>query len=84
MPLANILMPRPRSTGEFAAIASSRFSRETGARLNSRRDGSGKPRAVYLSRALAIFLSVALLAAVPLDVPAQKWSLHSPLCTERL
>ncbi len=75
MPLANIHTPRPRSTGEFGAIASSRSSRESGAGLNSRRDGCGKARGAYFSRALAIVVSVALLATVPLDVSAQ--TVHS-------
>ncbi|MGA2427144.1 MAG: transglycosylase SLT domain-containing protein [Candidatus Acidiferrum sp.] len=75
MPLANILTPRPRSTAERAFAASPRISFANGARLNWRRDGLAKPRAVYFSRALAILLSVALLAAVPLDVPAQ--TVHS-------
>lgn len=75
MPSANILTPRPRSTGEFAATTPSAVSRESGARLSLRRDGPAKPRAVYFSRALAVLLSVALLAAVPLDVPAQ--AVHS-------
>jgi soluble lytic murein transglycosylase len=75
MPWANILTPRPRSTADFAFAASTRILFANGTRLNWRRHGLAKPRAVYFSRALAILLSVALLAAVPLDVPAQ--TVHS-------
>ena len=75
MPSAIILTPRPRNTAELAAAAS-RISREVGTRPSLlRRDGVAKPRAIYLSRALAILLSAALLSAVPLDVPAQ--TVHS-------
>lgn len=58
MPSANILTPRPRSTasGSQATLAS---------------NPAASPRANYLSRALAIAVSFALLAATPLHLPAQ-------------
>ncbi len=58
MPSANILTPRLRSTasGSHSTFAS---------------NASASPRANYLSRALAIAVSFALLAATPLDLPAQ-------------
>jgi len=58
MSSANILTPRLRSTasGSHSTFAS---------------NASASPRANYLSRALAIAVSFALLAATPLDLPAQ-------------
>jgi soluble lytic murein transglycosylase len=58
MPSAIILTPRPRSidSGSHSALAAS---------------PTANPRANYLSRALAIAVSFALLAAAPLDLPAQ-------------
>ena len=57
MPSANILTPRLRSTasGSHATLAS---------------NPAASSRANYLSRALAIAVSFALLAATPLDLPA--------------
>ncbi len=75
MPSANIHTPQPRNTTEFAVAASSPIGRGSGARSSSRRKGVAKPRAIFLSRALAILVSVALLAAVPIDLPAQ--TVHS-------
>jgi soluble lytic murein transglycosylase len=58
VPSATILTPRPRSTD-----SRSLFTVAT--------NPPAKPRANYLSRALAIAVSFALLAAGPLDLPAQ-------------
>ena len=54
---ATILTPRPRSTasGSQSMLAS---------------NPTASPRANYLSRALAIAVSFALLAATPVDLPA--------------
>ncbi len=74
MPLANILTPRlPRAT-KLAAPASLGTLHENAARY-SRRTHIVRPSAIYFSRALAIVLSVALLATVPMDVSAQ--TVHS-------
>jgi soluble lytic murein transglycosylase len=72
---ANILTPRPLRAINFAAAESLRPSGAGGVCLSSRRNGQAKPRAIYLSRAFAIVLSVALLAAVPLEVLPQ--AVHS-------
>jgi peptidoglycan lytic transglycosylase len=55
---ANILTPRPRSiaSGSQSTLAS---------------NPTASPRANYFSRALAIAVSFALLAATPVDLPAQ-------------
>jgi soluble lytic murein transglycosylase len=58
VPSANILTPRPRSI-------------DSRSRATLAANPSASPRASYLSRALAIAVSFALLAATPLDLPAQ-------------
>jgi len=58
MPSATILTPRPRSTDSWSHSALAA-------------NPTANPRANYLSRALAIAVSFALLAATPLDLPAQ-------------
>jgi soluble lytic murein transglycosylase len=70
MPSANILTPRLLPAAKFAAAVTSGDSRENALRY-SRRNGEAGPRAIYLSRALAILASVALLVAAPLEVSAQ-------------
>jgi soluble lytic murein transglycosylase len=76
MPSANILTPRPQPATKLAATLVPglvpAFSSENARRRYLRRSGEAKPRVNYLSRTLAILLSVALLAVVPLDVPAQQ------------
>jgi len=75
MPSANILTPRPQPATELeAALVPGLvpFSGGNARREILRRSGEAKPRAIYLSRALAVLVCVALLAAVPLDVPAQQ------------
>jgi soluble lytic murein transglycosylase len=76
MPSADILTPRPQSGTKLAAALVPGlvpvFSGGDARREYLRRSGEAKPRAIYLSRALAVLASVALLAALPLDVPAQQ------------
>jgi soluble lytic murein transglycosylase len=76
MPSANILTPRPQPATKLAATLVPGLvpavSSGNARRRYLRRSGEAKPRAIYASRTLAVLLSVALLAAVPLDVAAQQ------------
>jgi soluble lytic murein transglycosylase len=73
MPSANILTPRPLITAKLAVAVWT--PRSHGARPYSRRAGAARPPAIYFFRVLTILVAFALLAAVPLDVPAQ--AVHS-------
>jgi soluble lytic murein transglycosylase len=75
MPSANILTPLPLRATSFSVAEMSRTSRPSGTRSGHgdlRRNGWAKPRAKCFSRAVAILVSVALLAVVPLDTQAQQ------------
>jgi soluble lytic murein transglycosylase len=71
MPSANILTPPPALATRLAFASTAKFSREAASLESSRRRSRAERWAVFASRFLAILLSVALLCAVPLDVPAQ-------------
>jgi soluble lytic murein transglycosylase len=75
MPSANILTPQ-LPPGTRLAVATPTLipapSSTHARRRYSLQSGATKPRAIYLSRVVAVLACVALLAAVPLDVPAQQ------------
>jgi soluble lytic murein transglycosylase len=76
MPSATIRTPRPLPATKFAPAFVRAFMpaplRAPVRRRNLRQNGEVKPRAIYFSRVVAILVCVALLAAAPLDVPAQQ------------
>jgi soluble lytic murein transglycosylase len=71
MPSVNIPTPRPSVTTRLEVALSTGFSCEADPRWHSRGCSGKRPRAVLLSRVLAILLSFALFGAAPLDALAQ-------------
>ncbi len=76
MPSATIRTPRPLPATKFAPAVVRAFMpaplSAPARRRYLRQSGEAKAGAIYFSRVVAILVCVALLAAAPLDVPAQQ------------